>query len=52
VKVALKVVMQIGGAFVDEILPYLSPEGWNMDSMETAGPRRGVRSPQELPGKF
>jgi hypothetical protein len=44
--------MQIDGVFVDEILLYLSSEGWNMDSIETAGPRHGVKAPQELPGKL
>jgi hypothetical protein len=36
--------------FVDGILLYPSSKKWNMDSMQTAGPRHGARSPQELPG--
>jgi len=39
VRLALKVVMQIDGDFVDVILLYLSSGGWKMYPMETAGQR-------------
>jgi hypothetical protein len=47
-RLALKVVMQNYGDFVDIILLHLASSEWKMNPLEIAGTRHCVNLPQEL----